>query len=90
MRTPTPTLRVLLAVLAAGYVNVLRLAAQDGPRHVPNLDATVINATVVIVGRFVETFPHNVTGPGRTWTFSVEEKLKGDLLDPAQALSTTP
>ena len=90
MRTPTPTLRVLLAVLAGGCRNALHLTAQDGPRHVPNLDTLVVNATVVRVGRFVEVFPANVAGPGRTWTFAVEEKLKGDVRDPAQALNKAP
>ena len=90
MRTPTPTLRVLIAVLVAGGLNALRVAAQDGPRHVPNLDIMVVNATVVMVGRFVETFPPNVTGPGRRWTFAVEEKLKGDVGDPEQALIKAP
>lgn len=87
---PAPTLRVLIAILAAGCLTTARAAAQDGPRHVSNLDTTVINATVVMVGRFVETFSSNVTAPGRTWTFVVEEKLKGDVRDPAQVLNKTP
>jgi hypothetical protein len=73
MRTPTPTRRVLLAILAAVCLSPWRVAGQDGPRRVPNLDVMVLDATIVMVGRFVETFPPHVTGPGRTWTFAVEK-----------------
>ena len=90
MRRPTPTLRLLIVILAAGYLNVLRVAAQDGPPHVPNLDTMVVNARFVLVGRFVETFPPIVRAPGRTWTFAVEKKLKGDVSDRGQALIKAP
>ena len=60
MRSPAPTLRLLIVILAAGCLNALRVAAQDGPPQVPNLDTMVVNATVVMVARFVETFPPTV------------------------------
>ena len=88
--TPSPARRIWIALLAAGCLNAARVTAQDGPRHVPNLDTMVINASEVMVGRFVETFPSNATGPRRTWTFVVEQKLKGDLRDPAQVLMKVP
>ena len=81
MRRSVPTLRPLIVILAVGCLSALRVAAQDGPPHVPNLDTIVVNATFVMVARFVETFPPNVTAPGRTWTFVVEKKLKGDVSD---------
>ena len=90
MRSSAPTLRLLIVILAAGCLNALRVAAQDGPPHVPNLDTMVVNATVVMVARFVETFPPNVRAPGRTWTFVVEKKLKGDVSDRPQALIKAP
>ena len=90
MRGAAPTLRLLTAILAAGCLNALRVGAQDGPRHVPNIDTMVVKATFVVVGRFAEAFPPVVTAPGRTWTFAVEKKLKGDVSDPTQALSKVP
>jgi len=90
MRRPSPTLRLLTAILAAGCLNALGVAAQDGPRHVPNLDAMVVTATDVMVGRYVETFSPVVTAAGRTWTFVVEKKLKGDASDPTPALVKVP
>jgi len=90
MRRSVPTLRPLIVILAVGCLSALRVAAQDGPPHVPNLDTIVVNATFVMVARFVETFPPNVTAPGRTWTFVVEKKLKGDVSDRTQVLIEAP
>jgi hypothetical protein len=50
----------------------------------------VVTAASVLVGRFVETFPTVVRAPGRTWTFTVEKTLKGDVSDPTQALTKAP
>jgi hypothetical protein len=90
MRSPAPTLRLLIVILAAGCLTALRVAAQDGAPIVPNLDTMVVKATVVMVARFVETFPPNVRAPGRTWTFVVEKDLKGDVSDRPQDLIKAP